>query len=47
MRHHSRRRNILVKVAFLVDVMCPRCNYLMASAITHICKRDKEREKNP
>lgn len=45
MRHHSRRRNILVKVAFLVDVMCPRCNYLMASAITHICKRDKERGK--
>lgn len=47
MHHHSRRRSILVKVSFLVDVMCPRCNYLMASAITHICKREKERKKPP
>lgn len=41
MRHHSRRPSILVKVSFLVDVMCPRCNYLVALAITHICKREK------
>lgn len=30
---------MLEKVSFLVDVMCPRCNYLMALAITHIGKR--------
>lgn len=38
---------MLGKVSFLVDVMCPRCNYLMASAITHIARRQEGTKSTP
>lgn len=47
MRHHSRRRSILVKVSFLVDVMCPRRNYLMASANYAHLQEGKREGKKP
>lgn len=50
MCHHSRQRSTFWESMVSVVVMCPPCNYLMASAITHIYRSKKHKcqsvEKN-